>query len=163
MNKNQIASAAMVVMAVASTGTYAAQTNLQFNGTVSSVCAFTSVNNGILGVSASTPNILSTNPAGGGTPGTVSIAYNSTPLVTVNNITSFTSSPNISAITNNSFGMYVSGQSAGPFTFGNSVFSKTYSSGTSDAINIDFEAQTGNSQLAWPTGSYSATTTVTCQ
>ena len=163
MNKNKIASVAMVLMSSASFQVYAASTNMQFNGTVSSVCAFTSVNNGILGVAAATPNILSTNPNGGGTQGSVNIAYNSTPTVTVNNITQFTSSPNISGITNSSFGMFVTGQSSGPFTWGNNVFTKTYSSGTSDAITIDFEAQTGNSQLAWPTGSYSATTTITCQ
>lgn len=163
MNKNKIASAVVLLLTTASGYSYATTQNLQFSGTVSSICSFSGVTNGTLAVSAAAPHIISTNPAAGGTPGQVTISYNATPTVTVDNITSFSSSPNISGITNPSIGVAVSGQNAGQYTWGNSVFSKTYSSGTTDVITVEFEAQTGNTSLAWPTGSYSAATTITCQ
>lgn len=163
MNKNKIVSGVAVLLSVTGVQSYAAGTQLQFTGTVSSVCAFTAVNNGTLAVSPVTPYIIGSTPGSTGTPGSVTIAYNSTPTITVNPISSFQSSPNISGISNPQFATTAAGQNSGSFSYANGVYTQTYSSGSSDVITINLEANTGNTQVAWPTGSYSATTTVTCQ
>jgi hypothetical protein len=159
MNLNKIALATAIVL---STSAQSATQTLTFTGTVSSSCAFTATQNGTLVASTSMPYVLTSATNNGGTPGMVSIAFNSTPTVSFQSISGFASSPNVSLITSPTYTTTVS-SNLGPWTANGGAFTRTYSAGTSDDITINFQASTGDQSKPWPLGQYSASVTVTCQ
>jgi len=69
----------------------AATQGLTVNGSVSSQCAFASVTNGVFGFDVTSPNMLDT-ASTGGTNASVVINYNGTPTVSVDEVSSFSSS-----------------------------------------------------------------------
>lgn len=137
----------------------AATSSITVAGTISSVCAFGSVTNGVFGFDVAQPNILDT--AGtGGTNASVGITYNSTPTISIDAITAFDSTPsgfsdtvafmNYFSSTNLGNMNYTSGQAGGQET-----------SGSSDTFTLRVKATDANG--SFPVGNYAASTTITCQ
>jgi hypothetical protein len=160
MNLNKLAVAVAAV--VISTGAQSTTQSLTFSGTVSSTCAFTSTQNGVLVSTAAMPYVLTTNVNSGGMPGVVTIGFNSTPTVSLSRITGFTTSPDLDTITSPTYTTEVY-SAFGQWIANGESFTRTYSTGTSDEITIDFQAATGENSKPWPIGQYLATVTITCQ
>ena len=160
MKTNKIALAAMILL-TSSLPAQSASSSVNFSGTVSSSCSFTTVTNGVLIVPGTEYSKITSVAASGGTPGSVTIAYNGTPNVSVAEMLSFTSSPSLANI-NPTYETRVFNAS-GNLTYNNGFYEKAYTSGTSDVITINLTADTGNTSVPWPVGNYTATTTVTCQ
>lgn len=137
----------------------AATQALTISGSVSSVCAFSGVVNGIFGFDVLNPNVLDTQATGGLDAGVI-LYYNSTPTVTVPEITSFTSVP--SGFTDTVNFTNVLTTTNGSRSYANGTASWTESSSTStDALTLRIRATNANG--SFPVGNYSASTTITCQ
>jgi hypothetical protein len=160
MNLNKLAVAAAAI--VISTSAQSTTESLTFSGTVASTCSFIATQNGVLVSSAALPYVLTTNVNSGGTPGAVTIGFNSTPTLSFSRINGFTTSPDLSLITSPTYTTEVS-STLGPWTPNGSSFTRTYSAGTSDEITINFQASTGDNNKPWPIGQYLAGVTITCQ
>lgn len=145
---------ALIVLA---SGAVSAQTNLEFNATVSTTCALNVTQTGILVVEPQTPNVMVT--SGAGRSGIVGVSYSGTPTITATLPSSFSTSPTLSFTPN--FNGAVLSSSLGSLTVSNSVATGVYTTGSSDNITVDLQAATG-SATPFPTGTYSATVTVSC-
>jgi hypothetical protein len=137
--------------------TAAAQTNLNFSGTVSTSCSLSVSQPGSLVISNTQPNILGTSVAGG-TPGVVGVSFIGTPTITVTLPNSFSSSPTLSFTPN--FNGLASTSLLGSLTFSAGAANGTYSTGNSDTVTVNLNADSGGA--AFPLGSYSAVVTVSC-
>lgn len=137
----------------------AATQGLTINGTVSSVCAFASVQNGTFGFDVTSPNVLDTN-ATGGTNASVVINYNGTPTVSIDQITSFASVPSGFTDTVNFLNVFTSSNN-GAISYSSGTASFTQSGGINDNLTLRLQATDANG--SFPTGNYSASTTITCQ
>lgn len=138
---------------------YSATQNLSVNGTVSSVCVFTSPVDGIFGYEVQTPQVLDTNLTGGLDAGVV-INYNGTPTVSIGEITSFTTVP--SGFTDTVTFTNVLSTLNGVRSYSGGVATWTEGGNTTtDALTLRLRAVNG--QGSFPIGNYSATTVITCQ
>lgn len=136
----------------------AATQALTITGTIASVCAFTSVTNGIFGFEIQNPNVLDTGSTGG-TNAQVIINYNSTPTVTVPEITAFTTVP--SGFTDTVTFTNILTSSGGAKSYSNGQASWVESGSTvTDTITLRLRVSDG--QGSFPTGNYSAGTVITC-
>lgn len=133
---------------------------LQFNGSVSTTCAFSSTTDGVLTATPSNPQVLSTNNTGGTKAG-INLSYVGTPTLSIQNITGFSSLPN--GVSNNdfSFSMTPTSGRSQVFTLSNGYYTTDYTTGYADIIEIAFAASYVGSAV--PTGSYGASSTITCQ
>lgn len=138
----------------------AATTNLTVSGTISTSCVFGSTTAGTFGYTPSAPSVLST-AASGGNAAQVIVSYSGTPTITVTEPTSFTSTPNGYNGTP-SFSSAVTSGNGGSMSYSSGVASYTESSGSSDVITLNMAA-TNNNGNAFPLGTYTSTSTVTCQ
>lgn len=137
----------------------AATENLTISGTVSSVCAFGSVTNGVFGYEVQSPTLLDT-ASTGGTNGQVLIFYNGTPTVSIGEITSFSTVPSGFTDTVNFTNVFTS-NNAGTISYSSGNASFTQSGGTNDTLTLRLRALNANG--SFPVGNYSAATTITCQ
>lgn len=138
---------------------HASTSTLTVAGTISSVCAFGSVTNGIFGFDVANPNILDTF-ATGGTNASVVITYNATPTISIDAITSFDTIP--SGFTDSvTFLNYFSSANLGNISYTSGVASGQETNNISDIFTLRVKATdvTGS----FPVGNYSASTTITCQ
>lgn len=128
-------------------------------GTVATTCAFNSNTGGVMTVVPSAPNSMSTVNTGG-SPATLGIQYIGTPTILLQEFTGFDTSPTLPATP--TFTTAADTTNAGQLSFTGGATSYTQTGGSSDTIHVNFSAvmASGNS---YPTGAYSATTTITCQ
>lgn len=153
MKKTAIALVALIALnAVASTQ------NLTISGTVSSQCAFSSAQNGTFGFDVQTPNILDTTIQGG-TNASVSINYNGTPTVSINEITSFANTP-VGFNGTVTFTNLFTSTNQGSITYTGGAATFNQSSGTADTLTLRLQA--ANASAPFPIGTYSASTVITC-
>lgn len=153
MKKTAIALTALITL-----NAYATTQNLSVSGTVGSQCSFVSVNNGTFGFDVTAPNILDT-ASTNGSHASVGIAYNNTPTISINEITSFASAPSGFNDTVNFTNRFFSAN-AGQISYSGGVASFTQSSGTTDTLTLQLRAV--NATANYPVGNYTATTTITC-
>lgn len=139
------------------TGVASAQSNLQFQGTVATGCSLSVTQNGVLTLNPSNPSSLSTGNSGGSA-GTVSVSFVGTPTVSVTFPTSFTSAPSLTFTPN--FVGYLTSSLAGVIPVSNNVGSYTYTSGSSDTLNVTLSVTAG--AASFPLGNYNATAVVSC-
>lgn len=148
----------LILMMFASSQVMATTQNLTVSATISSVCSFSSVNNGIFGYDVTTPNILDTASTGGAN-ATVTINYNGLPTVSIDEITTFSTVP--SGFTDTvSFTNTFNSSNQGTISYVSGVASFTQTSNITDTLNLRLRAT--NATATFPTGTYSATTVVTC-
>lgn len=137
----------------------AATQGLTVNGTVSSVCAFTSVTNGVFGFEVQTPHVLDTGITGG-TDATVVINFNSGPTVTVPEITTFSAVPSGFTDTVNFTNNLTTLGGSRSYSSGTATWQES-SSASTDTITLRLRAV--NAQGSFPVGNYTAGVTITCQ
>ena len=137
---------------------HAATTNLSVSGTISTSCVFGSATNGAFGYSPLLPTIMNTS-SNGGAPASVGLSYSGTPTVTVSEPTSFSVTPNGYNGTP-SFSSAVTSANGGNMSYTSGVASYTQTSGSSDTITLNIGVSNGSS--AFPLGTYTSTSTVTC-
>lgn len=148
-----------IALALALISTAQATTqNMSISGTVSSVCSFGSVTNGVFGYEVQSPTLLDT-ASTGGTNGQVLIYYNGTPTVSIAEITSFATTPSGFTDTVNFTNTFTS-NNAGTITYTSGTASFTQSSGTNDTLTLRLRAL--NASGSFPIGSYTASTVITC-
>jgi hypothetical protein len=138
-------------------GTVFAQTNLPFNGAVSTSCDLNVTRNGTLVVATQNPSIMGTSSPG--VAGTVSVSYTGTPTVVVELPTSFDASPTLSFTP--TFSTTVASQVLGMLTEANNEATGTYQSGGSDDLTVNMTISAGGSDV-FPVGNYAAKVVVTC-
>lgn len=148
----------LLILAALISGAAAAQTNLDFDGTVSSTCALTINQNGALGIDVSAPTILSSRAAQGGASAALGVQFIGTPTLTINGATSFSVAPTLTFTP--TFTNYASSSLGGTLAFVSDVATYAYTTGSADTVTLDTEASTGG--FEWPTGAYRATVVVTC-
>lgn len=148
-----------LLLALAFIGTAQAATqNLSVSGTVSSVCAFASATNGVFGFDVQTPQLLDT--AGtGGTNAQVAIYYNGSPSISIQEITSFASTPSGFSDTVTFLNTFTSAND-GTIAYSSGSASFTPTGGTSDTLTLRLRASDATGPF--PIGNYSASTVVTC-
>ena len=134
-----------------------AQTSVPFTGTVSTACSLTVNQPGILAVSPSQPTTMNT--TGAGQSALVGVSYTGGPTLTVSMPTAFDTSPTLSFTP--TFGGGVTSSTQGSLIITNNEASVTYSSGSTDVIDIGVQVSTGSS-APFPVGTYTASATVTC-
>lgn len=149
----------IALIAFAALNANAATQNLNINGTVSSVCAFASAQNGVFGFDVTSPNVLDTASTGGNS-ASVTINYNGTPTISIDEITAFGSVPSGFADTVQFLNVFTS-SNAGPISYSSGAASFTQSGGINDNLTLRLRAT--NATGSFPTGNYSASTVITCQ
>lgn len=147
------------LLAMCSFGVHAVQTNLSMTGNISTVCSFGAPTPGTLALNPNAPNTMGTAVAGGNA-ASVTAYYVGTPTITVSKVTQFDSSPTLpTAIT---FTNAASTTNAGGLTFSGNTATYQETNGSSDTITLGLTATTANS-AAFNTGTYTASSVVTCQ
>lgn len=148
----------LILLCLVTASAAADQTSVQITGNVATTCSFTGVNNGNMAINPSNAKDLGTGNAGG-TPATVNLSYIGTPMVSVNEISSFTTKPS-DAPSSVTFQNTATSLSLGPLTYSSGVATGTYPSGSTDTLTIGLAAI---ATTPFTVGSYATSTTVTCQ
>ena len=149
----------VALISLTSLNTFAATQNLTIEGTISSICSFTQVNNGIFGYDVAVPFTLDT-AVTGGTPASASINYNATPTITVTEVTSFSGTP--SGFTDTVvFTNYLTSFNGGNLSFNGNLSTYTQTSGNTDTFTL--RVKVVNSNGSFPIGTYRVGTVITCQ
>lgn len=136
----------------------AATQNITISGTVSSVCAFASATNGVFGFDVQTPQLLDTGGTGG-TNAQVAIYYNGSPSISIQEITSFTSTPSGFSDTVSFLNTFTSSND-GVIAYSSGSASFTPTGGTTDTLTLRLRA--ADATGPFPIGNYSASTVITC-
>lgn len=142
----------------ASSQVMATTQNVTVSGVVSSACSFGSVNNGTFGYDVQTPNLLDTSSTGGAN-AAITIYYNGTPTVSIGEVTSFSVVPSGFTDTVNFTNIFTS-SNIGSVSYSSGSASFTQTGGSSDTLTLRLRAS--NASGPFPTGNYSAATTITC-
>jgi len=116
----------------------AATQGLTVNGSVSSQCAFASVTNGVFGFEVTSPNMLDT-ASTGGTNASVVINYNGTPTVSIDEVSSFSSSPSGFTDTVQFLNVFTS-SNVGSVSYSSGTASFTQSGGINDNLTLRLRA-----------------------
>ena len=136
----------------------AATTDLTVSGTISTTCVFGAATAGTFGYSPANPNVINTS-TNGGNAASVGLSYSGTPTVTVSEPTSFSATPAGYSGTP-SFSSAVTSANGGNMSYSSGLASYTQTSGSSDLITLNIGVSNGST--AFPLGTYTSTSTVTC-
>lgn len=150
---------AISLVAFMSFNSIAATENLFITGTIATQCAFSGLQTGNFGFDPASPNILDTATTGGNS-ARVDINYIGLPNVTAVEIGSFATVPNgfVDPVT---FTNVFTSANLGTIPYSNGFATFTATGNTTDTLTLRLRAVNGNG--AFPVGTYTASTVVTCQ
>ena len=128
-------------------------------GEVVNQCTFTSVTPGEFGSNVIDPTKLSTSHVGG-TGAQLSFTYTGQPTMVISGPTAFSTAPDLGEIVP-TFTTVASTSAKGSLTFSGNTASTTYTTGSSDQLDLGITVSTG-SETNFPQGTFTAATEVTC-
>ena len=144
-----------------SSSVLAAQASVAASGNISSTCSFTNVALGTLAVSPNQPSTITTSPSRGGSYAVVNVEYLGTPTITFLTPTAFDDEPNASTTMSKNFTVGANSQRLGTLTGDSTSISGTYSTNSTDTIDVLLQADFVAANV--PLGAYTMSTMATCQ